>query len=86
MDDAPRHLQRIRDALDAQDGDALRRAAHGLKGAAANFDADAVVTIARTLEERGGASAFGDHERLWGELTTEMDRLILALRAFAASV
>jgi signal transduction histidine kinase/DNA-binding response OmpR family regulator len=85
VDDAPRHLQRIRAALDALDGDALRRAAHGLKGAAANFDADAVVTIARTLEERGGASAFGDHERLWGELTTEMDRLILALRAFAAS-
>src|SRR5262245_20321471 len=86
VDDAPRHLQKIRAAIDAQDGDALRRAAHGLKGAAANFDADAVVTVGRTLEERGGAGAFSDRERLWGELSTEMDRLILALRAFAASV
>src|SRR6185295_15325873 len=38
VDDAPRHLERIRHALDARDGDALLRAAHGLKGAAANFD------------------------------------------------
>ena len=39
IDDAPRHLERIRRALDARDGESLRRAAHGLKGAAANFDA-----------------------------------------------
>jgi len=31
----PRHLERIRAALDARDGESLRRAAHGLKGAAA---------------------------------------------------
>ena len=43
IDDAPRHLARIREALDAHNGESLRRAAHGLKGAAANFDADGVV-------------------------------------------
>ena len=86
VDDAPRHLQRIRDALDAQDGDALRRAAHGLKGAAANFDAEAVVNVARGLEEMGASRTFADHDRLWRELTTETERLISALRAFAASV
>jgi hypothetical protein len=32
VEDAPRHLERIRAALDARDGDALRRAAHGLQG------------------------------------------------------
>ena len=39
--------------IDARDGEALRRAAHGLKGAAANFEADGVVGAARTLEEMG---------------------------------
>src|SRR5262249_60453379 len=53
VDDAPRHLERIRQAIDARDGEALRRAAHGLKGAAANFDAEGVVAAARTLEEIG---------------------------------
>ena len=36
------------------------RAAHGLKGAAANFDADGVVSAARTLEEIGRAQQFDD--------------------------
>ena len=43
VDDAPIHLKRIRDALDAGDADSLRRASHALKGAAANFEAVAVV-------------------------------------------
>jgi len=85
VDDAPGHLQRIRAALDARDGDALRRAAHGLKGAAANFDADAVVAIARQLEDMGSEGNFDDHDRAWRELTNETERLISALRAFASS-
>jgi len=53
VDDAPRHLEKIRQAIEARDGESLRRAAHGLKGAAANFDAEGVVAAARTLEEIG---------------------------------
>ena len=42
VDDAPRHLEQIRAALDARDARvAAPRSAHGLKGAAANFDAEA---------------------------------------------
>jgi two-component system sensor histidine kinase/response regulator len=85
VDDAPRHLEKIRRALDERDGESLRRAAHGLKGAAANFDADGVVTAARVLEEIGRTARFdtdvdASREAAWRALTIETDRLITVLR------
>jgi CheY-like chemotaxis protein len=80
VDDAPRHLQKIREALDTRDGEALRRAAHGLKGAAANFDADGVVNAARTIEEIGRTGDFEAHQTAWQALTSETDQLITLLR------
>ena len=84
VDDAPRHLEGIRRALDVHDGESLRRAAHGLKGSAANFDAEALVTAARALEEIGRTSRFEDHEAAWRALTRETDRLIGILRTVTA--
>jgi len=84
VDDAPRHLERIRRALDARDGEALRRAAHGLKGAAANFDADGVVNAARALEEIGRTGEFENHDAAWRTLAIETDQLISLLRAVSA--
>jgi HPt (histidine-containing phosphotransfer) domain-containing protein len=81
VDDAPRHLEKIRQALTAQDGEALRRAAHGLKGAAANFDAEGVVDAARELEEVGRAGTFdAAADAAWTTLSLETDRLISVLR------
>jgi signal transduction histidine kinase/CheY-like chemotaxis protein len=80
VDDAPRHLQKIRQAIDARDGEALRRAAHGLKGAAANFDAEGVVSAARALEEIGRTGEVGAYDAAWQALTLETDRLISLLR------
>jgi HPt (histidine-containing phosphotransfer) domain-containing protein len=80
VDDAPRHLQSIREALDTHNGESLRRAAHGLKGAAANFEAEGVVSAARVLEEIGRTGEFEAHEAAWQALTTETDRLISMLR------
>ena len=71
-------------AIAARDGESLRRAAHGLKGAAANFDADAVVAAARTLEEIGRTGEFGEHEAAWQALTLETQQLINILRAVSA--
>jgi signal transduction histidine kinase/DNA-binding response OmpR family regulator len=84
VDDAPQHLERIRLAFEARDGDALRRAAHGLKGAAANFEADGVVSAARALEEMGRTARFDDYESAWRALTVETDRLLTLLRAVIA--
>jgi HPt (histidine-containing phosphotransfer) domain-containing protein len=83
VDDAPQHLERIRAAIDARDGESLRRAAHGLKGAAANFDADGVVNAARALEEMGRTARFDEHEAAWRQLMSETEQLITVLRAVA---
>jgi HPt (histidine-containing phosphotransfer) domain-containing protein len=84
VDDAPVHLARIRAALDQRDAESLRRAAHGLKGAAANFEASALVAAARTLEEVGRTNAFGGHEDVWHTLSAETERLVEQLTRVAA--
>jgi two-component system sensor histidine kinase/response regulator len=86
VDDAPMHLERIRAALDARDGEALRRAAHGLKGAAANFDAEGVVAASRVLEEMGRTSTFDLGDEAWRSLERETTRLIGMLGRVVASV
>jgi len=85
VDDAPTHLKRIRAAIDACDGEALRRAAHALKGAAANFDAAKLVDVARSLEEIGRNGNFAAQEAAWSALTQETDRLIIKLRGLMTS-
>jgi len=83
IEDAPRHLDAIRAALDRSDGDALARAAHALKGAAANFEHDRLVDAARVMEETGRASRFSDGEAQWRELSTAASDLISLLQAVA---
>jgi signal transduction histidine kinase/CheY-like chemotaxis protein/HPt (histidine-containing phosphotransfer) domain-containing protein len=51
--DCPLRLAAIQDALDRADAEALRAAAHALKGAAGNLSAMALVSAARTLERLG---------------------------------
>jgi PAS domain S-box-containing protein len=53
--DAPRSLRRIESAAKKGDGEALRLAAHALKGSAATIGASAVSAIALGLEQIGGA-------------------------------
>jgi len=83
VDDAPGHLAKIQLALDTKDADMLRRAAHALKGAAANFEADSVVAAARVLEEIGRDSRFDDATAPWKVLRYEADRLIDTLQRVA---
>ena len=89
LEDAPRHLDRIDRAIRALDAEALRRAAHGLKGAAANFDAAAVVAAARELEDLGrsadlaNASDCATASRTVRQLHIEVDRLLDRLRGLA---
>jgi len=82
IDDAPRHLSEIRGALDQADAGALRSAAHGLKGAAANFEASEVVDAARRLEEMGRASDLAHAEEVWSSLRTAMGEMLIRLQTF----
>jgi len=83
VDDAPVHIERIRQAIEIRDADALRRAAHALKGAAANFDAGGVVNAARTMEDMGRTAQFDDIETAWRNLSVETDLLLTVLRGVA---
>jgi signal transduction histidine kinase/DNA-binding response OmpR family regulator len=86
VDDAPNHLERIRKALDEGDAEGVRRAAHALKGAAANFEADAVVAAARALEEAGRANDLGDADAMWRTIKVETDRLVDKLQRLVAAI
>src|SRR5439155_8461214 len=84
IDGVSAHLREIRTALDQRDGDALRRAAHAYKGAAANFEAEAVVSTARRLEEIGRDARFDEGDEAWQTLTDETSDIVATLRTFAA--
>jgi CheY-like chemotaxis protein/HPt (histidine-containing phosphotransfer) domain-containing protein len=77
---APEHLRRIRVALDEHDAESLRRAAHALKGAAANFEAAGVVEAARRLEDMGRLGELADGEPAWLAVRLETDQLVETLR------
>ena len=83
VDDAPGHLKKIREALDSGDADSLRRSSHALKGAAANFEASAVVEGARSLEDMGRRGDLSGGETAWACIQLETDRLIETLRRIA---
>jgi len=53
LDDCPEMLSKIRQAIDARDAAALRRAAHALKGSVSNFAAPRPVEAALRLERMG---------------------------------
>lgn len=50
-EDAPVLLQALRKGLAAGNAESVRRAAHSLRGLAANFDAEQAVTIAAFIEQ-----------------------------------
>jgi signal transduction histidine kinase/CheY-like chemotaxis protein len=80
LDDLPAHLTAIRAAIDSGDAESLSRAAHALKGSAANFGDSPVVAAARALEECGRAADLSDAPRLWSWLVAEAESLQAALR------
>jgi CheY-like chemotaxis protein len=79
---APKHMGKIRKAISDRDAKLLDRAAHALKGSAANLLAQGVVGAASRLEEIGrGGSVDGSKEALI-LLEEELRKLELALGQF----
>lgn len=70
LDSAPALLQRLRDAVAAGDGEALRQAAHSFKSSSANLGATQLAGLCKELEHRGR------EQRLEGTvaLLAEVDR------------
>jgi two-component system sensor histidine kinase/response regulator len=81
LDDAPKRLDAIREALQAGDAAGVRAAAHAFKGAAGVFDAVDVVAAARRLEQMGDAGSLDGGDAVCRELEALSRVLIDEIRA-----
>jgi CheY-like chemotaxis protein/HPt (histidine-containing phosphotransfer) domain-containing protein len=79
LGDYPARMRAMRRAISTADGEALREAAHALKGAAANFAAAPVVEAAGRLESQGRNGDLHESVATYAVLTREMPRLRRAL-------
>jgi PAS domain S-box-containing protein len=80
--DAPSYVRRIGRALKARDGEALRLAAHGMKGALAAVGSERGRELAAELEQIGRDGRFADAT---GTLWRLRDHLRLLEKVFAAN-
>jgi HPt (histidine-containing phosphotransfer) domain-containing protein len=78
----PRYLTTINQALSQQDSHALFQAAHKLKGSAANLGAKKMAEICVQLEAFSRIGAFPEATRLVSSLEEEGQQLLLALENF----
>jgi two-component system, sensor histidine kinase and response regulator len=78
-DESPRMLSAIQEAIADKNGEALERAAHSLKGSVATFAARPAVELALKLERQGRANELDDAARVFGLLSTEIERVKSAL-------
>jgi two-component system sensor histidine kinase/response regulator len=78
--DCPLRLEAIKAAVEARDGDAISREAHGLKGAAGNLSAVSLFETAEILEQLGRENRFEAAEAALRRLTDEAAHVLDALR------
>ncbi len=79
LEEYPRMLQEIRDAVGQSDSERLRIAAHTLKGAVANFGAKAAVQAAQELETMGKSGNVGQAAETLDKLEDALTWLLPAL-------
>ncbi len=75
MEQSPVLLQEIGEAIGRSDGEALRLAAHTLKGSAGYFAVDAVFDTALRMEHMGRDADFGGAQALFEDLNRMVERL-----------
>ncbi len=85
LDEADRLLDAVASAIAAGNVDAVRRAAHALKGAAGTFDAAPTVAAAAELERLARGGDLATAGAICTRLNAEAARLVTALREFGGS-
>ncbi len=85
LEDHPQLMTAVREAAAACDPGRLRRAAHALKGAVANFAAREAVAAAQRLEAMGRDGTPSEAGPVVSELEGLIDRLAAELTAFAVA-
>ncbi|MGE0705311.1 MAG: response regulator, partial [Vicinamibacterales bacterium] len=83
--DCPAQLHAIKLAVDSRDGEAIRSAAHTLKGAAANLSARGLFEAAAVLERVGAESRLDAAEAARRRVAVEASQLIGALEQQAVT-
>lgn len=84
--DCATYVESIRTAINEDDAETLVREAHGLKGAAANMQAEAARNAARRLEKIGRSENLDRAPDALRELEDEIDHLVPALKEFVGEV
>jgi HPt (histidine-containing phosphotransfer) domain-containing protein len=76
LDDYPKVLDDLRDAIARGDAERIERTAHGLKGSVATFGARPAMEAARTIEGMGRAREFSEIRQVF----TTLELALAALR------
>ena len=83
LEDTPKLVDAVREAIGRKEPEALMRAAHTLKGSAANFAANETVVAAYRLERMGRERNLENVEDAFEQLQRALDPLRAALAALA---
>jgi CheY-like chemotaxis protein len=81
IDDTPRRLASLRDAIAAADAGSLRKVAHSLKSSSANIGADTLAQLSKDMEQLGR----NDIDNGAAVLLSTMEREYTAIRATLSS-
>ena len=82
LDDCPTRLKAIKAAVDAREPEAIRLAAHGLKGAAGNLSATSLFDAAEILERIGAESRLDAAEAAWRRLSMAATETLNRLKQY----
>jgi HPt (histidine-containing phosphotransfer) domain-containing protein len=82
LEDGPRELARMHQALESQDAELLQRAAHSLKSNSAEFGAQDLRQMCKQLEEMAKQGVFDGASQRVAEIEAEYERVDGALRQF----
>jgi HPt (histidine-containing phosphotransfer) domain-containing protein len=83
VDDSSALLSRIETAINSRDNETLRKAAHTLKGAVANFSAPAAFEAASQLEQTGKNAELTGAEEQFNTLKSEIDAVLAEMKRLA---
>ena len=80
VQECPKLLGQLEEAIQTQNAKEMRRAAHTIKGSSSHFLAKYVVSAAELLEGYGERAEFEDAPRAYEKLTHEVARMTQAIR------
>ena len=86
IDEYPRVMDELRDAISRGDAKGVERTAHGLKGSVSNFGAITAVDAARTLETMGRAQQLAEVTQVIRTLELALAALRPELGAFVRQI